>query len=1347
MGAKMRSSWLKALAVAVLLVPGLGKANPGPYRWVMPFQDIAQLGAGSTISYVNNDDVVVDLDFEIQLYGQTFNKVRVGKKGYVTLGYDGPNGPAVNPATATANPSPLDSGSQPGNLIAVWWGNHYCEPDQTAKIGTRWFKGGTAPNRRFVVEWACAVSAQSDVKFQAQLHILENSGIIRFHYGDLATAPDDPSDWTTVRAGLKNGNGSQFSYALYECPASGCKRAHYPKSGTVIQYGVRSSEPVYSNKPDVLAWIDRNSVQHGLEIDPTTGDAIAWVQLSGEVRNISEIATKDRVSYQIYFSDSPRVYNGNGQLRLKEAENVALGGGQILLGHPDPQSVMEITADDPTTLPVETRFEVPRNQLPVFGPYLCVEAIVGIGNLGDEELKHNNVDCYPEPLYFGPRLSVVSISGQPATAIPMDEFNIRLAIRNDGQMTATTEPFPINVELFLAPLSDPYNSNGWVYLAHPTAKQIFSDVAAPGLPPFKVAGGEFVEAIPAGETREQVFRVMIPFDSDISEPEWVLGAKIRYANNAVQPIPVFISAPGVSSNVMKILLSELVLQDEEFSVEMPLGCVQTTPTRSWATICNEGEGPAMALRIEYAFGRDGSTAARGESGFTQSFPPDCSNTVWDEASQMWVDVWDSSLCPNPGDICSRATCQTPCDPNDSKPNNGCPDGTRCIRSPYMMLVGADTEYACSVYLEPGECRTFSIAGTIPSESREVFNPTDPENPRENFGDPSLLEPTIIPNAHSAPSLNPQDFWTLPDPDTGSAQLVCPKLRADLVAEEFKVPLPVLEVIPGTPFQVERRIRNVGPLSTSYEYGYFISSVPYISPLQIPVPVFGTVDDLGRSWIAPKVVRLEDPAWPTTDGIDHRLDLVFVPQGTPPGEYYFGLVVDPSDKIVELDEINNVYIYPLKLIVLEPDLVIETANLPPATVGVRYNHTLWASGGSGGHKWEKVSGFPAWLDLDPETGHLSGIPDEARDYVLTVQVRSGALLARRTYSLRVLAPEGALSIPRHSLPPAFWGVPFGPIELKANGGKPPYTWTSRALDGNGRGLPPGFCLTPDGLLATMQPPCPDTPGTMNPIVEVPRAVNPGAYRFLVEVTDQRGATAVEELTIFVTGDRAIRIEPETLRAGQVGVAYNPPECVVANGPANAVYEWSVTGLPRGLEYFVEGNGVCIHGMPLEFGVFMVNVTATYEGMRASRLYALTILNPNVYLLRSHLGTFPQGAAVDERIEASEQQVTVTILQGRLPSGLVLEGGLDGYWVRGTISQNAEPGNYSLLLELRTPTGRVGLAGLGITVAKAEKKAPPAESDSGCSSAAGSPASGGGFAVAMLGLLGMIRSRRNRSEEAN
>jgi len=66
------------------------------------------------------------------------------------------------------------------------------------------------------------------------------------------------------------------------------------------------------------------------------------------------------------------------------------------------------------------------------------------------------------------------------------------------------------------------------------------------------------------------------------------------------------------------------------------------------------------------------------------------------------------------------------------------------------------------------------------------------------------------------------------------------------------------------------------------------------------------------------------------------------------------------------------------------LSISTSSLPSGTVGVPYNSTLMATGGTAPYKWSTASGqLPAGLGLDPAAGAISGTPSTAGAYTFTL----------------------------------------------------------------------------------------------------------------------------------------------------------------------------------------------------------------------------------------------------------------------------------------------------------------------------------------------------------------------------
>jgi hypothetical protein len=74
-----------------------------------------------------------------------------------------------------------------------------------------------------------------------------------------------------------------------------------------------------------------------------------------------------------------------------------------------------------------------------------------------------------------------------------------------------------------------------------------------------------------------------------------------------------------------------------------------------------------------------------------------------------------------------------------------------------------------------------------------------------------------------------------------------------------------------------------------------------------------------------------------------------------------------------------------------DLSIDTTTLPDATTGTLYSQRLTANGGKAPYKWSVVS-LPAGLNLDPDTGIISGTPTAVTPktaYTFTVEDASGA----------------------------------------------------------------------------------------------------------------------------------------------------------------------------------------------------------------------------------------------------------------------------------------------------------------------------------------------------------------------
>lgn len=156
-------------------------------------------------------------------------------------------------------------------------------------------------------------------------------------------------------------------------------------------------------------------------------------------------------------------------------------------------------------------------------------------------------------------------------------------------------------------------------------------------------------------------------------------------------------------------------------------------------------------------------------------------------------------------------------------------------------------------------------------------------------------------------------------------------------------------------------------------------------------------------------------------------------------------------------------------------------------------------------------------------------------------------------------------------------------LTAQGGLPPYAWTSS-------GLPSGLNLSSDGVLSG-----------------VPTAPK-GSYNVVVTVTDDTGASLNKNLTIKVEGELAIDgcssdvSAPCALPGGKVGDGYSYTLSFSIGDPAVPVV-WTVTGtLPDGLTLAANGT---ISGTTTKAGSFTFMVTAKRGSLTVNRQVTIVV----------------------------------------------------------------------------------------------------------------------------------------------
>ena len=205
------------------------------------FVDISATGTDVGIvagDNANNELALVTASFPIRYYGQTSTVLCVSNDGVITFGDDVCTTPfpgtKPDPGMSFNQELPVTWGLNRPTIIAPMWsdlddgpGNVYA---QTL---------GTAPNRRFVVQWnniKSYINATTSATFEA---IFEEAGdTIRFEYRDTVFGNDaDNGAWATVGLqGDPNGLYTQYSYrapALH--PNSAIRWDYTPSASTAAE--------------------------------------------------------------------------------------------------------------------------------------------------------------------------------------------------------------------------------------------------------------------------------------------------------------------------------------------------------------------------------------------------------------------------------------------------------------------------------------------------------------------------------------------------------------------------------------------------------------------------------------------------------------------------------------------------------------------------------------------------------------------------------------------------------------------------------------------------------------------------------------------------------------------------------------------------------------------------------------------------------------------------------------------------------------------------------------------------------------------------------------------------------
>jgi hypothetical protein len=273
--------------------------------------------------------------------------------------------------------------------------------------------------------------------------------------------------------------------------------------------------------------------------------------------------------------------------------------------------------------------------------------------------------------------------------------------------------------------------------------------------------------------------------------------------------------------------------------------------------------------------------------------------------------------------------------------------------------------------------------------------------------------------------------------------------------------------------------------------------------------------------------------------------------TIPGNYTFTMSATDSNGCTGSQD------YTIRVL---PKVELSPETLPNGNVGVAYNQTIVANGGTSPYTFTSTGTLPTGLTLS-SSGTLSGTPTAAGRFSFTViATDAGSNVGSRDYTIIIC---GTIVLSPSELPNGIVGVAYNQT-ITASGSATPYTFTVSVGT-----LPAGLTLSSSGTLS-------GTPTTA------------GSFIFTVKAADANGCARTLDYTITITsGCPTITLSPTTLPNGTVGIAYN--QTITASG-GTAPYTFTVsTGtLPTGLTLSSSGT---LSGTPTTAGSFTFTVKAT------------------------------------------------------------------------------------------------------------------------------------------------------------
>ncbi|MDO8034503.1 putative Ig domain-containing protein [Janthinobacterium sp. SUN128] len=353
-------------------------------------------------------------------------------------------------------------------------------------------------------------------------------------------------------------------------------------------------------------------------------------------------------------------------------------------------------------------------------------------------------------------------------------------------------------------------------------------------------------------------------------------------------------------------------------------------------------------------------------------------------------------------------------------------------------------------------------------------------------------------------------------------------------------------------------------------------------------------------------------------------------GTPTAAGTFNFTVRAKDSSTGSGPYYGSQAYTLT--VAAPTIVVAPTALSAMVVGVAFNQSITATGGTATYGFVASGTVPAGLTL-AANGTLSGTPTTAGAYNFTVTATDSSIGASapftgtHTYSGTV-APGAPVA--GNTSATVAYGSGATVIPLNLSGGAP----TSVAV----ASVPLNGTATANGTS----------------ISYTPTAGFGGNDSFTYTASNGVGTSTAATVTITVSAP-TVTLAPTSVAAAKVGTAYS--QTVTASGGKDTyTYEIVAGGtLPAGVSL---SSGGILSGTPTAAGTFNFTVRAKDSSTGSgpyygSQAYSLTVAAPTIVVAPTALSAMVVGVAFNESITATGGTATYGfVASGTVPAGLTL-----------------------------------------------------------------------------------------------